>query len=276
MRNDQLCFFDMEVVYSHACLDLSFGSVTSLCTTKSILSPERYTANMYASTIIIAALVTLASSATIKHTDPLPEGPIKVMLELEKGAGHTHNITGKHHEVIAHIKRLNPWWHRESTYKNATSEQIMNGSLHGYAPHHSWLEANGHSNLTDLEKRSNRFDQKCNWPYWPWAQWGREQTNVAYLTSHYGNAMCGVGPRTCGRFSCSYNAAILLCNDSPNEVVIPCPLLAQNHNFVLQYCSPTGGGNGWHHETALYTGQAFYHNPEYNVVQKGTDRGKEC
>ncbi|EHL01870.1 hypothetical protein M7I_2227 [Glarea lozoyensis 74030] len=31
-----------------------------------------------------------------------------------------------------------------------------------------------------------------------------------------GKGSCGVNPRSCARISCSYQAAIFLCNDSPN------------------------------------------------------------
>jgi len=240
---------------------------------------------MYAITAIVVALAGLATAAPavpakahnseaspskLFHIDDYAKGllpplaPIKWIGELEKG-GPTVNITGSHHEVTAKIKSLQPWWHREGTYNNATYESIMNGSLHGYEPHEEYATAN-----SSITKRSNRFNQNCFNQLYPQANWGREATNVQYLTTHFGNGMCGVAANSCGRFSCSYDNSILFCNNEPNEIVIPCPLLAQNHNFVLQYCKPQPleafVGPDY---IPPYTGQAYYHNPTYNVIQKG-------
>jgi len=230
------------------------------------------------STIFVVALAGLASAApgAVKPTmvtgyahGILPtEAPIRWSGELEKG-GPVVNITGTHHEVTAKIKSLQPWWHREGVYENATHEAVMNGSLPGYEPHEQYANSS-------IAKRSNRFNQVCNNVLYPWANYGTEETNVAYLTTHYGNGMCGVAANSCGRFSCSYNAAILFCNNEPYEIAIPCPLLAQNHRFVLGYCAPDQGGNAWGDAQTTYTGQAYYHNPTYNVIQKGTDPGKHC
>jgi hypothetical protein len=226
-------------------------------------------------TIFIAALAGLAtaaskpSSVTGYTNGVLPTlAPIRWSGELEKG-GPIVNITGSHHEVTSRIKELAPWWHREGIYENATHEAVMNGSLHGYEPHEEYANST-------IAKRSNRFNQVCDNIDYPWANYGREEQNVAYLTSHYGNGMCGVAANSCGRFSCSYNSAVLFCNNEPYEIAIPCPLLAQNHRFVLSYCSPSAGANGWDAVGKAYTGQAYYSNPQYNVIQKGTDPGKHC
>lgn len=99
-----------------------------------------------------------------------------------------------------------------------------------------------------------------------------EYQNIDYITKHYGNGLCEALPHSCGRFSCSYNNAIVMCNDENTPSIIPCATLAQNARFIVGYCISPREGGVYH----SVEGQAFYHNPNYNVLVKHTDYKKGC
>lgn len=82
-----------------------------------------------------------------------------------------------------------------------------------------------------------------------------------------------VNKKSCGRFSCSYDNSLVMCNDNSFPVTIPCQTMATNYMFVISNCMQnvlTGG------DVYMVEGQAFYINPSYNVLVKHTDSGKSC
>jgi hypothetical protein len=210
-------------------------SLPSYTTTNNMLSSYIY------STILAIATISSAAAVPSTHSLPQPLAPIKWRGQLEKG-GPWVNFTGQHHEVIAQIKAQNPWWQREG----ANASIIME--------HH--VKEHGH-----LEKRSNRVNQICDSKFFEPANAKAEENNANYITSHFGNGLCAADGHSCGRFSCSYDSSILLCNDTPNEIVIPCLTLGTNAHFVYSYCQEQWAGT--------FNGQAFYINPSYNVIMKG-------
>lgn len=202
-------------------------------------------------------------------TLPLPEGKLRWHAPAEMG-----NITieGTHAEVIAKISALRPIWQTNATHYKEFREK------HRY----------NHTAETALGKRSNRYNQFCDQhqfePGGALADYNIEMNNVEYIYRHYGAGWCEAAPHTCARFSCSYNNAIVMCNDENTPAIIPCSTLAQNAAFVAGHCRfdriswdiQGGGTTQIDPGDASTEGQAFYHNPNYNVLVKYTDPGKHC
>jgi len=146
----------------------------------------------------------IPTAGTIAHAplngtnELLPEGNIKWMGQIEQG-GPMINITGTHYEVRMKIRDMNPYWQQPGyVFPNDTTEALVDYT----------------QSAADLEKRSTQRDP---WSYCqdrnkPRAQAKATRANIDYLRTHYGNAYCGVAPRQCGRFSCSWNSAVLLCS----------------------------------------------------------------
>lgn len=64
------------------------------------------------------------------------------------------------------------------------------------------------------------------------------QTGIDYLKQHTQRpCMADPGWGTCVRISCSYNVAIWLCNDAPQEVVRPCPEIATYAEDIRAQCT---------------------------------------
>jgi len=187
----------------------------------------------------------------------LPLGDITWTGQLHHG-GPNVSFTGRHHDVADKIRASNPHW----LANNATLDfsHLLNAS---------------HPNSSSLEKRSNRVSQACWQNIFMKGPLGHNQadstaisTGLYWMSSHFGGGTCSVGPKTCGRFSCSYDSATLMCNDNPFSISIPCATMIQNMAFVFNLCSLPS-----EHEVE---GQAFYINPSYNVLIKRTDPGKSC
>ncbi|KAI1371198.1 hypothetical protein F4677DRAFT_317032 [Hypoxylon crocopeplum] len=92
---------------------------------------------------------------------------------------------------------------------------------------------------------------------------------VRYLYS-IANADCAAPPGSpgaggCSVSSCNSGAGIFLCNDSSNEVHIPCTIIADNAVEVLINCQSTtyAGGNSWVTNTH---GQIFSNDRSWNVI----------
>jgi len=127
---------------------------------------------------------------------PLPLGPITWTAPKEHG---NVNFTGSHADVIAKIGHLKPQWQTNQTYLH----ELINSTHAALAAEHG------------LHKRSNRVNQYCSqWGtgFWETSGVTTQVDNLNYILQHYGTGMCTVGAKTCGRFSCSYNNALLLCS----------------------------------------------------------------
>lgn len=186
----------------------------------------------------------------------LPLAPVTVISQVQRG-GPNVTFQGTWHEIAAAMEKENPYWVKE----NLTLSELF--------PNHTAEVPVGHPDYHKLQARSNRISYVCDNGFQP-AGWISTMVNVKYLYSSYfgPGSQCQTAARTCGRFACNNDAAILMCNDNPFPVTIDCATLAMNANFIFNSC----GQPFWQRAE----GQAFYINPSYNVLIKHTDKGKGC
>jgi hypothetical protein len=219
-----------------------------------------------AATTLAAAVPTKSGLASMSH---LPLGDMTWSGALVKG-GPVMNITGNHHDITNSIKNANPYWLNPNHPHYAEAHaHFMNITTTGHPM------SEGAQTAGALQKRSNRVSQACNQRIFlgpqdrDWAYPYDIANGVNYLYAvGGGHATCSVGARTCARVSCSWDSAILFCNDNNFGLSLPCSLIAQNARFVLETCEDPA--------TQSVEGQAFYINPSYNVLVKATDPGKGC
>jgi hypothetical protein len=230
---------------------------------------------MVAITFLALGLAAIASAAPAKtvamppHStgvpalgaSHLPLADITWIGQLHHG-GPNVSFTGKHTDVMAKIIASKPHWLADNvTHTDAFSLDLLNAT---------------HPDSLSLEKRSNRVSQAC-WQsiFMQMSKYGANAANCVaiinglnYMTRTFGDSMCQVPARACGRFSCSYDSSTLMCNDNNFPVTIPCKTMIQNFYFVFNTCSLSA--------EQLVEGQAFYINPSYNVLIKHTDANKHC
>ncbi|KAM0226784.1 hypothetical protein ACHAPO_012081 [Fusarium lateritium] len=121
----------------------------------------------------------------------IPEWEVEVM------TGDTTVLQGTIEEVHAKLLQLNPNWDEEyinSTRNTADAEErYFNMHLFG-----------------QNDFKGAKYE--CN-EHWPECEPAPIATSIDYMRTIQGKPMNGPGPGTCGRVSCSQNAAIWWCND---------------------------------------------------------------
>ncbi|KUJ23864.1 uncharacterized protein LY89DRAFT_726918 [Mollisia scopiformis] len=116
--------------------------------------------------------------------------------------------------------------------------------------------------IRHLGKRSKMQPPLC----YPVQDWGRAETAPINTGIRYLNqvqALCGVGANSCVRVSCSYRAAIYLCNDNDYGITPTCPYIASYAQDIINSCNyHRPGGNTWDWSVC---GQEF-DTDNYNVI----------
>ncbi|KAF4629452.1 hypothetical protein G7Y89_g8697 [Cudoniella acicularis] len=112
-----------------------------------------------------------------------------------------------------------------------------------------------------LETRGSKYALNCC-PVGGWGWTGASQKRILEGISYLRNvnALCGVGVRSCVRVSCSWDAAIYLCNDNYNDVAPNCAYIATFAQDLINACSFWNGG--WGEQVC---GQEF-DTDSYNVI----------
>jgi len=222
---------------------------------------------MLFTTLLFAGLSAAAAIAIpAKSSLPYPEAPFKW-----HAPAHMGNITfhGTHREIQAQIKALNSTaWQFNATHR----AHLDHASKAEIDEHLALIKKYGNATGTHLEARSNRYTQYCFQPQYAAAMFDVSTSNYEYIYNHFGTGMCETVPRSCSRFSCSYDDSIVMCNDEATPAIIPCSTLAQNAAFITNTCRHFD--NQGHQIGNDCEGQAFYHNPNYNVLVKQVDVGK--
>ncbi|KAJ0419812.1 hypothetical protein BJY00DRAFT_324175 [Aspergillus carlsbadensis] len=112
----------------------------------------------------------------------------------------------------------------------------------------------------DEEEDENIRDYFC-FGRWPGTSRRRIEEGVNYLRTVSGSPSMSPGPGSCGRVSCSYDAAIYLCNDNTNYHNLQnWNIVADAASYILTRCISG-------RDTA---GQVFYHD-NWNVIVRRDD-----
>ncbi|KAK3994274.1 hypothetical protein QBC44DRAFT_367796 [Cladorrhinum sp. PSN332] len=120
--------------------------------------------------------------------------------------------------------------------------------------------ADSESQLAKRGRISKRDHTRCG--NWASARKNRIQEGISYLWGVGGRPVRGPGPASCGRVSCSYDAAIYWCNDNrATKQLYGFWQIAEGAQVVINDCAPNSGAT-W------VSGQRF-HNDNWNVVVRG-------
>ncbi|CEJ87474.1 hypothetical protein VHEMI04427 [[Torrubiella] hemipterigena] len=111
-----------------------------------------------------------------------------------------------------------------------------------------------------LAKRTDFSTSKLNcFGRWRGATTKEVQDGINYLRKVPGRPTNGPGPGNCGRVSCSWNAAISWCNDTPNpKTLASYGSIADGAAWIKAYCLSGG-------DFAFTAGQIF-HPTGWNVI----------
>ncbi|KAH8667893.1 hypothetical protein BGZ61DRAFT_364750, partial [Ilyonectria robusta] len=84
---------------------------------------------------------------------------------------------------------------------------------------------------------------------------------ISYIKDNWDGYDCQVeaGPSKCKRFTCSWNSAIWLCNDTNETLKVPCRDIASMAGKIIDTC-------GWYDWEPMVQGQRFTGNKEWNVI----------
>ncbi|CZR56163.1 uncharacterized protein PAC_06051 [Phialocephala subalpina] len=144
----------------------------------------------------------------------------KMMFTGELG-GYQVQLNGSIQEIHAQMKELYPDFNPEAIVANKT-----------------------------LETRAEENKSDCNcWPVLGQPEWKRcstesIRTGIRYLIGL--NVICNVGPQSCVRISCSYNAGIYLCNNRDYLIEPSCTYIASYAQDIVDKCNwHVPGGNTW-------------------------------
>jgi len=134
------------------------------------------------------------------ETIHLPLAPASMTGPIQLG-GPNMTFTGQHFEIEAEIAKLNPYW---SNMTEAELDLLEPGArLDPSAP-----QSETHS----LQARSNRVAHWCSNGF-AYADFAGTMTNLGYLSRRFPPGMyCQAPARSCARYACFTNAAVLLCS----------------------------------------------------------------
>ncbi|KAH7305452.1 hypothetical protein B0I35DRAFT_464726 [Stachybotrys elegans] len=100
----------------------------------------------------------------------------------------------------------------------------------------------------------------CDTNRWGLADKGRIQGGISYLRRVAGRPSNGPGPGNCGRVSCSNDAAIWWCNDSPStKELASFSSIADGAQYIVDRCSFYNG-------YGTYASGQVFHSTNWNVI----------
>jgi hypothetical protein len=132
--------------------------------------------------------------------------PMAWEVPVFRGSDETLAVNGTVEEVHAQVLRRNPNWDADFLARSTTTSSV---------------DGTG----SNIEKRETDFGGGAYFcgARWPYATHWRVMQGVDYLSHIQGKVQLAAGPGACSRVSCSYGAAIYVCNDVSFSC-FPCPL----------------------------------------------------
>ncbi|KAH7131336.1 hypothetical protein EDB81DRAFT_950651 [Dactylonectria macrodidyma] len=112
----------------------------------------------------------------------------------------------------------------------------------------------------NFDKRAKEGETNCRWGGRGSAATLAIRDGIDYIKDNWFGANCVVeaGPKKCQRFTCSWNSAIWLCNDTKKKINVPCRYIAYSAEKIIDKC-------GWYDWEPRVQGQRF-HNQDWNVI----------
>ncbi|KAI0123742.1 hypothetical protein BJ170DRAFT_697537 [Xylariales sp. AK1849] len=155
--------------------------------------------------------------------------------------------------------------------------QDIEHHIQGIRPDFNWNMAHPHVSAVDGLSNSSKHPVK-NWASSKCevtdveAQYTSIQDGRDYLRGIPGMCHGEPGPRKCSRVSCSENSAIYYCNDNPTDIWVPCHILGNLAEDVLEICGPSKNSDTGDWQV---NGQVF-DDSGYNVLVAGVPFGQHC
>ncbi|KAH7123511.1 hypothetical protein B0J13DRAFT_648034 [Dactylonectria estremocensis] len=112
----------------------------------------------------------------------------------------------------------------------------------------------------NLDKRAKEGKTNCRWGGSGSAATLAIRDGIDYIKDNWFGSDCVVeaGPSKCQRFTCSWDSAIWLCNDTKKKIKVPCRYAAYSAEKIIDKC-------GWYDWEPRVQGQRF-HNQDWNVI----------
>ncbi|PIA99143.1 hypothetical protein CB0940_03813 [Cercospora beticola] len=211
--------------------------------------PAQYHTYKQAPAIMLPIQLTHALLAILPLTVALPAGadgieefkaysfePLQWKVPASPG-GPLVKMNGTVQEVIAQLRELNPHFDESSESGHDTLQKRLDFTGAIYHCHQPW-----NSGYRDIV-----------------------EDGITYLRKVGGVPNAGPGPASCARVSCSYNGAIVWCNDNPEpKTLFSFGSIADGAQFLVNNCklrSPT--------DTDI--GGRVFHNTGWNVAVERAD-----
>ncbi|KAK1832316.1 hypothetical protein QBC39DRAFT_73368 [Podospora conica] len=197
-----------------------------------------------------------AHASDLAARDPM-EGYtiVPASFEIEVAPGQVETLTGTVQEVVAKAKAINPNFVLPPAAESPGSSD---------AP------------LSRVKRAllDRRGEVKFCWnsdAFW-WAEVPHIYSGLQYLRSlHKGKVTLGAGPRVCSRVSCSYNTAIMLCNDNNHALTLNggWDSVANSAQTIMNVCGIWRDNN----DNRWTSGQNF-EDSKWNTILTG--KGQKC
>ncbi|KAK4172733.1 hypothetical protein QBC36DRAFT_294066 [Triangularia setosa] len=196
------------------------------------------------------SITTLAASALTLygavHGTSGPDGknmvdlPFDLPINPADPTSATVSITGTIEQAVAKMEADYPGW---------------NETFMSQPPASPSASAGGVSKIFEPD----HYD--CNVPGDKIAQQGAIWEGIIYLRQLNDTAKNGPGPENCGRVSCSYNSAIIWCNNNDDDKELKWRDIADASAYVVAKCAPD--------DTMFVKGHGDYTKDGWYVVLRG-------
>lgn len=179
-------------------------------------------------------------------------------LEVTPGGRHM-NFTGTIQEAIAQIAGVNPDWMEQFNFTTNLDTTLTICATTNFTT--TVKTINSHARAGPQLKTEFYNNPLCKTDWIKSAKFDAIMDGINYLHKVKGQPSLPSGPGQCSRVSCSWNSAILWCNDNPFDFSLDAfGRIADGAWFLMKNCGQAWGS----HQTG---GQAF--SPDgWNVIVK--------
>ncbi|KAK3291490.1 uncharacterized protein B0H64DRAFT_246935 [Chaetomium fimeti] len=176
---------------------------------------------------------------------------------VEDYPGHTVIVNGTIETLVAQLRQLG---HPQKQQHSASTRPGQGETAARNAPQQ--FDADADTPTATVARRNIDFSggsYYCGGPL-PYAHMAAYWEGMRYLQSIIGEVRVPPGPGMCSRVSCSYGAAVYICNDRKDELYLDSfARIADGLSYVITRCATNNWG------TTMVAGQVF-HPDQWNVI----------